>query len=33
MTFDLATRRVRQPAEAYLMVQGGQFVAWDGRPA
>jgi branched-chain amino acid transport system substrate-binding protein len=31
--FDPATRRVHQPAIAYLMVRDGKFVAWDGRQA
>jgi branched-chain amino acid transport system substrate-binding protein len=31
--FDPATRRVRQPAIAYLMVKDGRFAAWDGKPA
>jgi branched-chain amino acid transport system substrate-binding protein len=31
--FDPVTRRVRQPAIAYLMVKDGAFVAWDGKPA
>jgi branched-chain amino acid transport system substrate-binding protein len=33
ITFDVASRRVRQPAIAYLMVRDGKFVAWDGKPA
>jgi branched-chain amino acid transport system substrate-binding protein len=33
LTFDTASRRVRQPAIAYLMVKDGQFAAWDGKPA
>ena len=31
--FDVASRRVRQPAIAYLMVKDEKFVAWDGKPA
>ncbi len=30
--FDPATRRVRDPANAYLMVRGGRFMPWDGKP-
>jgi branched-chain amino acid transport system substrate-binding protein len=33
VTFDLASRRVRQPAIAYLMVKDGKFAAWDGKAA
>jgi branched-chain amino acid transport system substrate-binding protein len=33
VTFDPATRRVRQPAVVYLMVRGEKFVSWDGKPA
>jgi branched-chain amino acid transport system substrate-binding protein len=30
MRFDVATRRVRQPAIAYMAVRDGRFVAWQG---
>ena len=30
--FDPATRRVHDPANAYLMIRGGKFVPWDGKP-
>lgn len=32
ITFDPETRRVNQPHYTRLMVQGGRFVPWDGKP-
>ena len=33
ITFDPATRRVKNPSQFELLVKGGAFTLWDGTPA